>query len=184
MALPYVRSGTGVTVKIEGMDKLIDALNDASSDVRVRRFALKAIAPGAKVLRDAIRAEAPVAAKDTTGRYAHKRGALKRGVRYKASRQRIEYGGKTYVGKVIAYVVGPFGKGTSQRHLVVAGHNVKGHKRSLLGVEVKGTHQRTGGLMRTRPNPFVERGEARARTATTGAIETGSRSAFEELTHG
>jgi len=184
MALPFVRSGTGVKVDVQGMDKLIDALNDASSDVRVRRFALKAIAPGAKVMRDAIRAEAPVARKDTTGRYAHKKGALKRGVRFKASRQRIQYGGKTYVGKVVAYIVGPFGKGTSQRHLVVGGHEIKGHRTvagTLLGIN---THKKVGGLMRTRPNPFVQRGEARARTATSGAIESAARSAFEELTHG
>ena len=183
MPLPYVRTGTGVKVEVEGMSKLVDKLNDASSDVRVRRFALKAIAPGAKILRDSIRAEAPVAKHDTAGRYAHRKGALKRGVRYKASRQRIEYGGKTFVGKVIAYIVGPFGKGTAQRHLVVAGHNVKGHKRSLLGIKVGG-HRSVGGLMRTRPNPFVERGEARARTSTSGAIETGAKAAFEELVRG
>jgi hypothetical protein len=182
MALPYVRSGAAAKVEVVGMAKLIDALNDASSDVRVRRFALKAIAPGAKILRDSIRAEAPVAKHDTGGRYAHKRGALKRGVRYKASRQRIAYGGKTYTGKIIAYVVGPFGKGTAQRHLVVGGHAIKGHSHSLLGVKVGG-HRSTGGLMRTRPNPFVERGEARARTSTSGAIESGAKAAFEELTH-
>jgi hypothetical protein len=137
--------------------------------------------PGAKVLRAAIRAETPVAQKDTTGRYAHKRGALRKGVRYKASRQQIEYGGKTFSGKAIAYIVGPFGKGTAQRALVVGGHDIKGHKRTLLGASVG--HKKVGGLMRTRPNNFVERGEARARVSLTGEMESGAKAAFEELTH-
>jgi hypothetical protein len=37
--------------------------------------------------------------------------------------------------------------------------------------------------MRTRPNPFVQRGEERARGSITSEIESGAKSAFEELTH-
>jgi len=181
--IPYVRSGTGA--QIEGIDKLLDKLNDMTTPTRMRRVALKAIEPGAKIMRDAIRSEAPVAEKDTTGRYAHKKGALKRGVRYKASRQNVQYGGHTFQGPIIAYMVGPFGKGTAQRHLVVGGHKIVGHN-------VHGTFQGRNGVKkglategaRTKPNPFVQRGIDKSRDDAMHAVESKASEALEILANG
>ena len=75
-------------VQIEGVDQLLAKLGRVQAS-GVRKVMLKALVEGAKPLRAAIRAEAPIAEKDTTGRYAHARGALKAGVRFKASRKKM-----------------------------------------------------------------------------------------------
>lgn len=150
------------SVQIEGVDQLLARLGRVQSS-GVRKVMLKALVEGAKPLRAAIRAEAPVAEKDTKGQYAHARGALRAGVRYKASR-------KNTGTRSLAYMVGPFGKGTAQRHLVVGGHVITGHKPNLT---------RTGKT--TRPNPFVERGAERATGLAFAAVAVAAKARFEEI---
>ena len=169
MSIPYVTAGTGA--QIEGLDELVKKLNDMTTTARLRKVALKAIVSGAKVMRASIRTEAPVADKDTTGKYAHSRGALKAGVRYKASSvKNVQYWGG--VPAIAAYIVGPFGKGTAQRHLVVSGHTITGHKPNKV----------QGG--RTKANSFVLRGAEKARGEAMSAIESTAREAMEVLVNG
>ena len=154
-----------VTTEVQGLEPLIAKLTDMTSDARIRKVGLKAIEPGAKIMKAAIQAEAPVAEQDTKGKYAHTKGALKRGVRYKASRTKnVVYWGGTPA--VSAYVVGPFGKGTSQRHLIVSGH-----KTGLAGG-------------RTTANPFVQRGVDRSQADAFAAIESTASEALEILANG
>ena len=155
-----------VTTEVVGLEPLLTKLGDMTSDARIRKVGLKAIEPGAKIMKAAIQAEAPVADQDTKGRYAHTKGALKRGVRYKASRTKnVEYWGGTPA--IAAYVVGPFGKGTAQRHLIVSGHKLSG---------VQGGH--------TKPNPFVQRGVDRSQADAFAAIESTASEALEILANG
>jgi hypothetical protein len=170
-----------VTTEIKGVAQLTEQFKGMETPARIRKFALRVLVESAKPIRDAIRAEAPVAEKDTKGRYAHKRGALKRGVKYKASRLKEESGQKT-----IAYVVGPFGKGTSQRHLIVGGHKITGHNAYAFQGRVKPAAykgiSRSG--ERTKADPFVQRGVERSKEAATTAAEGMAARALEVLAHG
>jgi len=162
---------TEVTFDLEGVEKVVAKLDGMTTPARIRKVALKALEPGARIIRDAIRIEAPVAEKNTVGKYAHPKGALKRGVRYKASRTKnVEYWGGTPA--VAAYVIGPFGKGTAERHLVTAGHTITGHA----------PNKTRGG--RTKPNPFVDRGRARSQGAAMSAIESTAHEALEIIANG
>ena len=162
---------TGVTFDLEGVEALVAKIDGMTSPARIRKVALKALEPGAKIIKAAIQTEAPVAEKDTKGKYAHRKGALKRGVRYKASRvKNVEYWGGTPA--VAAYVIGPFGKNTSQRHLVTAGHTITGHAPNKI----------QGG--RTKPNAFVDRGHAKSQGAAMSAIESTASEALEVLANG
>jgi hypothetical protein len=148
------------TVQVEGVDRLLARLGEIEH-TGVRKVMLKALVEGAKPLRASIKSEAPVAARDATGRYAHTRGALRGGVRYKASRKAT---------RSLAYMVGPFGKGTHQRHLVVGGHEITGHKPGKV---------QTG--KRTTPNPFVERGRSAAEGQAFARVADAARARFDEL---
>lgn len=140
------------TVAIEGVDRLLARLGEIEHK-GVRKVMLKALVEGAKPLRSAIRGAAP---KGETGN-------LRGGVRYKASR-------KSTAQRSLAYMVGPFGRGTAHRHLVVGGHEIVGHAPSLT---------RTG--KRTRPDPFVERGRAAAESQAFAAVASAAASRFDEL---
>jgi hypothetical protein len=63
----------GTYAELEGVNELLRALERAGGP-GARKVMLKSLVEGAKQVRSAIRAEAPVAARDTVGRYAHKRG--------------------------------------------------------------------------------------------------------------
>ena len=139
--------------KVEGMDALVKALEGVKA-TGIRRVMLKALVEGAKPLRAAIRTEAPGPATDKH------RGALKASVRYKASKKSTG---------VIAYMIGPFGKGSQHRHLVIYGHTITGHKPN----KVQGA--------RTAPDNFVQRGEEKARGAAFDAIAATAKSAFGEI---
>ena len=67
-----------------------------------------------------------------------------------------------------SYMVGPFGKGSQLRHLVIYGHNIQNRK----GGPVLG---------RTRPNNFVQRGEEKARSQSFDAIASAAKGMIEEL---
>ena len=144
------------SAKVEGVDKLAKTLMD-TGDKRARRFMLKALVGGAKPLRASIRSEATF---PTKGKHP---GALRQGVRYKASRKSTGQ---------IAYMVGPYGKGTAQRHLVIYGHDITGHKPNKT---------KTG--QRTKPNNFVQRGEEKARSQAYEGVATAAKAALAELTH-
>ena len=165
-------------VQVEGLDKLVDQFKQMDTDARTRKAALRIMVGAAKQIRDAIRAEAPVAEKDTKGRYAHKKGALKRGVKYKASRQ------KTENGKAIAYIIGPFGKGTAQRHLIVAGHKITGHNTFAFQGRGGVKNSLARGGERTKPDPFVQRGIERSQEAAKAAVEAVAHEALGILANG
>jgi hypothetical protein len=145
--------GVLYSAEVEGMDALVKALDGVKSS-GVRRVMLKALVEGAKPLRAAIRTEAPGPPADKL------RGNLKKSVRYKAS--------KKSTGD-IAYMIGPFGKGSQHRHLVIYGHTVTGHRPN----KVQGGH--------SKPNNFVERGEQKARAAAFDAVAATAKSAFGEI---
>lgn len=138
------------TVAIEGVDRLLAKLGEVEAK-GVRRLALKVLVEGAKPLRASIRSAAPEG----------KTGNLKAGVRYKASRKTT---------RQLAYMVGPFGKGTAHRHLVIGGHEVVGHQPAKV---------RTG--KRTKANEFVERGSSAAEGAAFDAVAASAASHFEDL---
>lgn len=152
------------SVQIEGVDQLLRALERAGGP-GARKVMLKSLAEGAKPLKRAIAGEAPV-----------RTGALRRSVRYKASRKRTG---------TVGYMVGPFGKGSRHRHLVVNGHAVRGHRRTLLGMGAGklGRHGLSG-AKRTRPDDFVARGEAGGRAAALLAVESKARALVGELARG
>ena len=145
------------SAEVEGVDELVKRFAAAGNYTHVRRFALKVIVAGAKPLRAAIRTEAPVGPPSDK-----KRGNLRASVGYKASRKATGN---------IAYMIGPFGKGSQHRHLVIYGHEIVGHKPNLT---------RTG--VHTKPNNFVQRGENKARQASFDAIAVAATSALDELT--
>jgi hypothetical protein len=152
------------SAKVEGMDELVKTLTD-TADRRARRLMLKVIVAGAKTLRTSIRSEAPYGEgrKRTVmtkgGKTKEKTIHLRDSVRYKASRKTTGQ---------IAYMVGPFGKGSQLRHLVIYGHNIQNRK----GGPVLG---------RTRPNNFVQRGEEKARSQSFDAIASAAKGMIEEL---
>lgn len=115
-------------IDVEGIPKAEEFLLELET-TGTRRILQRVIKPGAAIIKAAIKSETPVGPDRKTDPYAHKGGRMKSQVKYKAIRR--AYG--------IGYMVGPFGKGTAQRHLVTAGHALPG-----------------GG--RTRANPFVSRG--------------------------
>lgn len=117
-------------IDIEGIPKAEEFLLELET-TGTRRILQRVMKPAAAILKAAIKFEAPTGPNRKTGKYAHKGGRMKSQVKYKAIRR--SYG--------LGYMVGPFGKGTAQRHLVTAGHALS-----------------NGG--RTRANPFVSRGFA------------------------
>jgi hypothetical protein len=121
--------------------------------VKIPTALRKVAVAGAKPMRSAIRAAAPVGPT----------GNLRRGVRYKASRVRTS----GYVG----YIVGPFGRGTAHRHLVLGGHEIIGH-----------APNKTDTGKRTRPNPFVETGHHAAEAQALAATEEAAAAAIEMAT--
>ena len=118
------------SIKIEGIKEAEAKLLELETH-GTRRILQRAMKPGAAVLKGTVKSQAPVGPGRKKGKYAHAGGLMKSRVRYKSIRKAFGIG----------YIVGPFGKGTAQRHLVTAGHKLP-----------------NGG--RTRANPFVSRGFA------------------------
>jgi hypothetical protein len=122
----------------------------AAGEVKIPQAVRRVTVEGAKPLRAAIRAEAPVgkrarpAQNDTPGN-------LRRSVRYKASRG----------SKGERYTVGAFGRGSAHRGLVIYGH------------------EKRGGGGRTRANSFVERGGQAAEGAAVAAINAAATAAIK-----
>ena len=62
------------------------------------------------------------------------------------------------------YTVGAFGKGSAHRHLVIYGHTIRGHQRTIggFGAGKLGHKGVAGGGGQTTPNSFVQRGAERS----------------------
>lgn len=172
-----------VTTEVQGLEPLVKKLEDMTSTARIRKVALKVMEPGAKKLKAAIAAEAPVNAVDRKGRQGDKPGNIKRSVRYKASRNKnVEHWGSTPA--VAAYIVGSFGKGSAHRHLIVSGHELKGHNvHAFQGRDGVKKGLSSGGA-RTKPNPFVQRGIELAQSDAVNSAESEAWSALEILANG
>ena len=131
----------------------------------------KVIVAGAKPMKAAIMNETPI------GEYTRPKqndwpGNLQRSVRYKSGKTTKALAAIAGAKSQIAYyMVGPMGKGSAHRHLIIGGHEMVGHKPNL-------TH--TG--KRTTPNPFVERGRKAGEGPAIAAIEVAARAALEEAT--
>lgn len=148
-------SGFSVTVEVPNLLALQARLTELGV-VKVPLAMRKVLVAGAKPMKAAIAAETPVArAVSASGGGAI--GDLKRGIRFKAGR----------TDKAL-YMIGPMGKGTAHRALVIRGHEIVGHAPNLT---------RTG--KRTKPNPFVERGQAAGQGPALAAIATAAAAAIE-----
>jgi hypothetical protein len=158
-----------VHVHVENLAQVQTRLMDLGA-VKIPRTLGKVVAAGAKVMRAGIKSAGQSM---TVGQSRVAPGGLIAGVRYKKAR-----GGATIKGMAaaeavgsegLAYIIGPFGKGTSHRHMVIDGHEIVGHKPNL-------TH--TG--KRTRPVPFVTAGAESSRGAAVAAMEAAAKVAIEE----
>jgi hypothetical protein len=156
------------TVEVEGLLKTQMRLEELGV-VKIPAAMRKVVVAGAKPMRAAIRsAEQSM----TTGQSRTLPGGLLRGIRYKSGRTTKTLASIAGAHAALSYyVVGPFGKGTAHRHLVIDGHEIVGHAPNLT---------RTG--KRTTPVPFVKAGAESARGASAAAIEAASRIAIEEAT--
>ena len=148
----------------------------------------RAMRPAAKVIATAIANRTPVGDEPTRTRSAFKRwqrstfqarlagtavkefqapGGLRASVKFKAGKTTLALSAAAGVSQGIRYyVIGPFGRGSSHRHLVISGHEIVGHAPNLT---------RTG--KRTTPNPFVERGRQASEGPALAIIE--ARAAIE-----
>ena len=141
--------------------------------VKVPQAMRKVVVAGAKPMKAAILAVTPVAKPGTVSVQSTSfPGDLKRSVKYKSGKTTKALAAIAGVtSQVSYYMVGPMGKGSAHRHLIVGGHEVVGHAPNFT---------KTG--KRTTPNPFVQRGREAGQGAALGAIEVASRAALEEAT--
>ncbi len=161
----------GVTVRVEGLPELEAKL--AGFEVKVRPALLATTRPGAKLLAEAIRSEAPVG-KVARPQQHDTPGNLRDSVKFKAS--------KTRRSGFTGHVVAPFGKGSSHRYLVIAGHVIKGRQRTVLGHGAgklgRQATSRAGEM--TRPNPFVQRGREKAERQALEATELAAKKVIDK----
>jgi hypothetical protein len=156
-----------VTVEVPNL-LAVQARLEELGVVKVPIAMRKIIVAGAKPMKAAIQNETPI------GEYTNVKennwpGDLQRGVRYKSGKTSKALASIAGAHQSLAYyMVGPMGKGTAHRHLVIGGHEIVGHKPNL-------TH--TG--KRTTPNPFVERGRKAGEGPAIAAIEVAAKAALE-----
>ena len=142
-------------IHVEGLPELSAKLTDLGV-VKIPLAMRKVTVAGAKPLRAAIRT---AASGMFVGQSRTTPGGMVRGIRYKQVRG----------SKGMEYVIGPFGRGTAHRGLVIAGHEVVGHQPGKVHTGV-----------RTTPRPFVEQGRREAQGAALAAIEVAAAAAIEE----
>lgn len=141
-----------IRIHVENLPQVEARLTELGVE-KIPKAVRKVTVAGAKIMRASIRA---AASSMFVGQSKKDPGGLERGIRYKASRGMK---GRTYI-------IGPFGKGTSHRALVIGGHEIVGH-----------TGNRTG--KRTRPVPFVEAARRAGEGPALSAIEAAARAAIE-----
>ena len=135
--------------------------------VKVPQAMRKVIVAGAKPMRAAIRAEA---SGSFVGQSRTLPGGLLRSIKYKSGRTTKVLASIAGAHQAISYyMVGPMGKGSRHRHLIISGHEIVGHAPNLT---------RTG--KRSTPNPFVERGRQAAAGPALEAISAAAAVAIEE----
>ena len=162
MSQPYV------TIHFENLEQVESRLMDLGA-VKIPRVLGQVVAAGAKVMRKGIQSAGQSM---TVGQSRTLPGGLIAGVRYKKASGGASFRGMAAAEAVgsegLAYIVGPFGKGTYHRHLVIDGHEIVGHKPNLT---------RTG--KRTQPVPFVRVGAEATQGAALAAIEVAAKVAIE-----
>ena len=161
-----------VTVEVPNL-LAVQAKLEELGVVKVPNAMRKIIVAGAKPMKAAIAAETPVAEPGSVSVNSRSfPGDLRRGVKYKSGRTTKALASIAGAHQVLAYyMIGPMGKGTAHRHLVIGGHEIVGHEPNKVD---------TG--RRTVPNPFVERGRRAAEGAAISAIEAAARVAIFEAT--
>jgi hypothetical protein len=163
MTQPYVR------IHVENLEQVEARLMDLGA-VKIPRTLGQVVAAGAKVMREGIRSAGQSM---TAGQSKVAPGGLIAGVRYKKARGGASVRGMAAAEAVgsegLDYIVGPFGKNTQHRHLVIDGHEIVGHEPYLT---------RTG--ERTRGVPFVKAGAEASQGAALAAIEAAAKAAIEE----
>ena len=157
-----------VTVEVPNL-LAVQARLEELGVVKVPAAMRKVIVAGAKPMKAAIQAETPIGQRFSASQ-GDAPGNLLRGVRYKSGKTTKALASIAGAHQALAYyMVGPMGKGTAHRHLVIAGHEIVGHAPNL-------TH--TG--KRTTPNPFVERGRKAGEGPAVAAIEAAAKVALAE----
>jgi len=163
---PSTAPGFSVTVEVTNLLEL-QARLEALGVVKIPQAMRKVLVAGAKPIKTAIQNETPI------GEYTNVKenswpGDLLRGVRFKSGRGTKALAKAVGAQSISYYVIGPFGKGTAHRHLVISGHEIVGHAPNLT---------RTG--KRTTPNPFVQRGRQASEGTALSAINAAARAAIE-----
>ena len=158
---------TGPTITVEIPNLLaVQAKLEALGVVKVPQAMRKVIVAGAKPMKAAIKAAGQSM---TVGQSKTLPGGLINGIRYKSGKTTKALASIAGAHQQISYyMVGPFGKGTSHRSLVIAGHEIVGHAPNLT---------RTG--KRTQPVPFVEAGRKSAEGPALEAIAAAAKVAIE-----
>ena len=162
MSQPYV------TIHFENLEQVESRLMDLGA-VKIPRVLGQVVAAGAKVMRKGIQSAGQSM---TVGQSRTLPGGLIAGVRYKKASGGASFRGMAAAEAVgsegLAYIVGPFGKGSQLRHLVIYGHDIQNRK----GGPTYG---------RTKPNSFVQRGEEKSRSQAFDAVAAAAKNALAEL---
>lgn len=140
-----------MTIVVERIAEVEARLTEAGV-VKIPAAVRRVTVEGAKPLKAAIKAEAPVG-KKARPRQNDTPGNLRRGVRYKAS--------KGFKGE--RYTIGPFGPGTAHRGLVIFGHRIH------------------GSTARSTRNSFVKRGAEGATAGAVARLEAAAKAAIETV---
>ena len=160
-------AGFSVTVEVPNLLQTQARLEELGV-VKVPVAMRKVIVAGAKPMKAAIQAETPIGSPSINSLSFS--GDLLRSVKYKSGKTTKVLAAIAGARSQIAYyMVGPFGKGSAHRHLVIAGHEIVGHEPNLV---------HTG--RRTTPNPFVDRGRQAAEGPAVAAIEIAMKAALAE----
>ena len=162
-------SDFSITVEVPNLLKTQKQLEELGV-VKVPQAMRKVVVAGAKPIKAAILAETPVGFPSVNSRSFS--GDLKRSVKYKSGKTTSALAAIAGVtSRVSYYMIGPMGKGSAHRHLVILGHEVVGHAPNFT---------KTG--RRTTPNPFVGRGREASQGAAIAATEVAAAAALEEAT--
>jgi hypothetical protein len=139
-------------IEVLGITEVTAALAEAGV-VKIPAAVRRVTVEGAKPIKAAIKAEAPVGKRPRPWQNDEP-GNLRRSVRYKVSRG----------SKGERYTIGAFGRGSAHRGLVIYGH------------------EKRGGGGRTTANQFVRRGGEAAESGAVAALEAAAAAAIRTVT--
>lgn len=153
---------SGVTITVTNLPQVQARLTELGQ-VKIPKAMAQVVKAGAGPMKKAIQAAGSSMFQDSRGPSG---GGLEQGIRFKKGRDKKA--------AVPTYIVGPFGKGTRHRHLVINGHAIAGHVSGRVGgdagARLSGKH--------TRPVPFVQVGRQAASGASVAAIEAAATAAL------